>query len=49
MEERTVLAVAELRRDGARRPVAVAVGLSHGKGRGLRWDHANLGTGDVRM
>jgi len=48
-EARSVLAVAERTRSGARWSVALACGLRQGEALGLRWSVVDLVTGDVKV
>jgi len=48
-EARSVLAVAEHRRNGARWSVGLACGLRQGEALGLRWSYVDLDTGDVKV
>lgn len=49
VQARKVLAAAEHFRNGARWSVGLACGLRQGEALGLRWDHVNLDTGDIRI
>ena len=48
-EARSVLAVAEHRRNGVRWSVGLACGLRQGEALGLRWSFVDLDTGDVKV